>query len=126
MGKLTILASIVAFCSVCCYADTLLVYYNRDKIVVKTINRGFEKQFSLLNAFHGAETISLAIHYEQDLIFIADYNKLVRIHLVNENGTRVVSGNGELFVNTTVKHHEELIKTLDKDQCGTTLLFTRL
>lgn len=77
------------------------------------VNRGLIKTFSLKNAFNTAAAVSLGIHYEQDLIFIADYVKLVRIHLVNENGTRIVSGNGELFVNATARYREEYIKTLD-------------
>ena len=101
------------------------MYYSRGKIFVEGVNRRSVKEFKLKNVFHSSETVSLAIHYEQELIFIADYYQLVRIHLVNDNGTRVLSGKGELFVNSTAKHHEELIKILDRDQCGTTLLFTR-
>jgi hypothetical protein len=128
MVKLTIWASILAFWSMFCYqcyAETLLLYYHSGKIVVKGVNRGIVKEFNLKNAFLSTETVSLAIHYEQDLIFVADYSKIVRIHLVDDNNTRAVSGNGELFVNATAKHHEELIKALSGDQCGTTLLFTR-
>jgi hypothetical protein len=124
MGKLTILASIFALSLVPCYGDVLLMYYTAaGEIRVSGVNG---KQFSLINNFNSTETISLAIHYEQDLIFIADYSKIVRIHLVNEYGNRVISGNGELFVNSTARHREELIKTLDSSQCQTGLIFTRL
>lgn len=101
------------------------MYYD-GYLRVYGVNRGLIKKFSLNNAFYTGSTVSLAVHYQQDLIFIADYSKLVRIHLVNDNGTRIVSGNGELFVNSTARYHEEFIKILDKDQCETGLSLTRL
>ena len=127
MIKSTILALILALCSrlQCCYGDTIQMYYD-GYLRVNGVNRGLIKTFSLKNAFNTAAAVSLAIHYEQDLIFIADYLKLVRIHLVNENGTRIVSGNGELFVNATARYREEYIKTLDPKHCQTGLIFTRL
>ena len=122
----TILASALALFTTGCNGDAVLMYYNAGKIRLEGTNRGIVKEFALTNAFASTEEISLAIHYEQDLIFIADYNKVVRIHLVNFNGSRVVSGNGELFVNATAKHREEVINRLDPKQCRLGLIFTKL
>jgi hypothetical protein len=70
MGKLTIFASVFALSLVPCYRDVLLMYYTAaGEIRVSGANG---KQFSPTNNFNSTETISLAIHYEQDLIFIAD------------------------------------------------------
>jgi hypothetical protein len=74
----------------------------------------------------GGGGLSSKIILSGKIFLIADYSKIVRIHLVNEYGNRVISGNGELFVNSTARHREELIKTLDSSQCQTGLIFTRL
>ena len=80
MIKSTILALILALCLrlQCCYGDTIQMYYD-GYLRVNGVNRGLIKTFSLKNAFNTAAAVSLAIHYEQDLIFIADsLMKMVR------------------------------------------------
>jgi len=56
--------------------------------------------------------VYVAYHYSQDLIFhIEDFpsEKLYRIHLVNENGDRKISGKGDLLTDKNADHMETLI-----------------
>ena len=79
MTKSTILASILAFCALhSCYGDTIYMYSD-GYLQVYGVNRGLIKKFSLTRAFYTGSAVSLAFHYQEDLIFIADYSQLVRL-----------------------------------------------
>ena len=58
-------------------------------------------------ATHEAATGGLYADYENDVIFYAAKNGgIYRIHLVNEDGSRKISGTGELFYDKSANHVE--------------------
>lgn len=51
----------------------------------------------------------IAIDFRNDAIFYSDGNDIYKIFLVNEKGTRRVSGTGELLLNSNIDHFEILL-----------------
>ena len=52
---------------------------------------------------------SIAIHYQKDLIFAADGSKVIKIHLLDDNGQRKISGIGKLFLDQKANHFESVL-----------------
>ena len=86
--------------------DNLLVLYGNDnsQIIIKDVNtRETRKIFTIQIK---EPTGGIAIYYENDLIFFVEGTTIYRIHLVDENGKRKISGKGELFANKNADHFE--------------------
>ena len=86
--------------------DNHLVLYgnNNSQIIIKDVNtRETRKIFTIQIK---EPTGGIAIYYENDLIFFAEGTTIYRIHLVDEDGKRKLSGKGELFANKNADHFE--------------------
>ena len=89
-----------------CVNYSFLVIYgnNNSQIIIKEV-----KTFKTVKIFSiqlKEPCGGIAIDYEKELIFFAGKKKVYRIHLVDENGNREISGKGKLFLNKTVDHFE--------------------
>jgi len=68
-----------------------------------------------------SDNIYIAYHYSQDLIFYIksdSFGRLYRIYLVNEDGDRIISGNGDLLTDKNSNHMETLINDQLNDILG--------
>ena len=86
--------------------DNLLVLYGNDhsQIIIKDVNTRETKKIFTIQIKE--PTGGIAIYYENDLIFFVEGTTIYRIHLVDEDGKRKLSGRGELFANKNADHFE--------------------
>lgn len=87
--------------------EHVLAIYGNDQskiIVADTELRTTLKTFTV----QASVTSGIAIVYNKDLIFFSDEDGTVyRIHLLDENGNRNVSGKGRLFTDNDAEHSEQ-------------------
>ena len=57
----------------------------------------------------------IAIHFEEDLIFAVDGTKIIKLYLLDDEGNRKKSGNGELFLEPKVSYFETVLIELKKE-----------
>ena len=95
-----------------CTADLFVIYGDASALgnVIKVISSAGELQKTFKVNTRSIQGI--AIHYKQDLIFVVDRSKIVKIHLLDDDGIRKISGTGELFVDPKVSHFESVLISL--------------
>jgi len=83
----------------------LAVYSNgKSEIIVKDLD--YVKTVKLFTIQIEQPTGGLSVDDENDLIFFAHKDHVYRIHLVDDDGERKISGTGELLRNHTANHVE--------------------
>ena len=92
----------------CSSADTFIVYGEDSNITVLSSTGKEIKKFVIFsNPIKG-----IAIHYDEDLIFAVDGEKIIKVHLLDDEGNRKVSGKGELFLDQKASHFESVLVVL--------------
>ena len=90
---------------VCSSADTFIVYGEDSNItVLSSAGKEIKKFVIFSNPIKG-----IAIHYDEDLIFAVDGEKIIKVHLLDDEGNRKVSGKGELFLDQKASHFESVL-----------------
>ena len=95
--------------------DLLFMYAENGKISIFKTSSVFTIKEITVSHY---SRLYFAPHYKQDLIFYAYEEKLYRIHLVDENGNRKISGKGDLLTNRFANHKELLFVTISSGITG--------
>lgn len=100
---------LVAFqftCEVCCRFSYILYDTGKSELRVKNVNRQISNVVNTFNIQTETASGGLAIDSARDQFFFAEGRNIYKIYLVDNNGKRRISANGELFWKKGAQHFE--------------------
>ena len=93
-----------------CNADVFVVFGQGSTIYVTSSAGSVIKQFYISSSSSSIKGI--AVHYEEDLIFAVNGNKIFKLYLLDNEGKPKKSGSGQLFLNAKASHFESVLLVL--------------